>query len=100
MKHTTNNTIATTDYLNAAKIPQLFAGTGAARVGDNYKTHPWTMGYLPSFRAEGEIYGRSIAKLATAKVAVLSEDSDFGKDLLGGLKLGLGCVGQRQPGHV
>jgi branched-chain amino acid transport system substrate-binding protein len=87
----TDNTIATTDYLNAAKVPQLFAGTGAARVGDAYKTHPWTMGYLPSFRAEGAIYGRAIAKQAGAKVAVLYEASDFGKDLTDGLKLGLGA---------
>jgi branched-chain amino acid transport system substrate-binding protein len=87
----TDNTIATTDYLNAAKVPQLFAGTGAARVGDAYKTHPWTMGYLPSFRAEGTIYGRAIAKQAGAKVAVLYEASDFGKDLTDGLKRGLGA---------
>jgi ABC-type branched-subunit amino acid transport system substrate-binding protein len=87
----TDNTIATTDYLNAAKVPQLFAGTGAARVGDAYKSHPWTMGYLPSFRAEGAIYGRAIAKQAGAKVAVLYEASDFGKDMTGGLKLGLGA---------
>jgi branched-chain amino acid transport system substrate-binding protein len=87
----TDNTIATTDYLNAAKVPQLFAGTGTARVGDAYKTHPWTMGYLPSFRAEGAIYGRSIAKQAGAKVAVLYEASDFGKDLTDGLKKGLGA---------
>jgi branched-chain amino acid transport system substrate-binding protein len=87
----TDNTIATTDYLNAAKVPQLFAGTGAARVGDAYKTHPWTMGYLPSFRAEGAIYGRAIAKQAGAKVAVLYEASDFGKDMTDGLKLGLGA---------
>jgi branched-chain amino acid transport system substrate-binding protein len=86
----TDNTIATTDYLNAAKVPQLFAGTGTARVGDNFKSHPWTMGYLPSFRAEGTIYGRSIAKIAGAKVAVLAEASDFGKDLTDGLKKGLG----------
>jgi branched-chain amino acid transport system substrate-binding protein len=86
----TENTVATTDYLNAAKVPQLFAGTGTARVGDNYKSHPWTMGYLPSFRAEGIIYGRSIAKLAGAKVAVLAEASDFGKDLTDGLRKGLG----------
>jgi branched-chain amino acid transport system substrate-binding protein len=85
----TDNTIATTDYLNAAKVPQLFAGTGAARVGDGYKTHPWTMGYLPSFHAEGAIYGRAIAKQAGAKVAVLYEASDFGKDLTDGLKSGL-----------
>ena len=87
----TDNTIATTDYLNAAKVPQLFAGTGAARVGDNHKTHPWTIGYLPSFRAEGVIYGRSIAAQAAAKVAVLSEDSDFGKDMANGLRIGLGA---------
>jgi branched-chain amino acid transport system substrate-binding protein len=85
----TDNTVATTDYLNAAKVPQLFAGTGTARVGDAYKTHPWTMGYLPSFRAEGAIYGRAIAKQAGAKVAVLYEASDFGKDLTTGLKKGL-----------
>jgi branched-chain amino acid transport system substrate-binding protein len=89
----TDNTVATTDYLNAAKVPQLFAGTGTARVGDAYKTHPWTMGYLPSFRAEGAIYGRAIAKQAGAKVAVLSEASDFGKDMSDGLKLGLGAKG-------
>jgi branched-chain amino acid transport system substrate-binding protein len=87
----TDNTIATTDYLNAAKVPQLFAGTGTARVGNAYKTHPWTMGYLPSFRAEGAIYGRAIAKQAGAKVAVLYEASDFGKDLTEGLKQGLGA---------
>ena len=86
----TDNTIATTDYLNAAKVPQLFAGTGAARVGDNYASHPWTMGYLPSFHAEGVIYGRAIAKIAGAKVAVLSEASDFGKDMTDGLTKGLG----------
>ena len=87
----TDNTVATTDYLNAAKVPQLFAGTGTARVGDAYKTHPWTMGYLPSFRAEGAIYGRAIANQTGAKVAVLSEASDFGKDMSDGLKLGLGA---------
>jgi branched-chain amino acid transport system substrate-binding protein len=89
----TDNTVATTDYLNAAKVPQLFAGTGTARVGDAYKTHPWTMGYLPSFRAEGAIYGRAIAKQPGAKVAVLYEASDFGKDMTDGLKKGLGAKG-------
>ena len=89
----TDNTVATTDYLNAAKVPQLFAGTGTARIGDAYKTHPWTMGYLPSFRAEGAIYGRAIAKQPGAKVAILSEASDFGKDMTDGLKSGLGAKG-------
>jgi len=49
------------------------------------------MGYLPSFRAEGAIYGRSIATVKNAKVAVLYEDSDFGKDMTNGLKNGLGA---------
>jgi branched-chain amino acid transport system substrate-binding protein len=49
------------------------------------------MGYLPSFRAEGVIYGRSIATIAGAKVGVLSEDSEFGKDMANGLKKGLGA---------
>jgi branched-chain amino acid transport system substrate-binding protein len=86
----TDNNLAIRDYLNAAKVPQLFGGTGTAAIGDEYKSRPWTMGYLPSFRAEGVIYGRSIAKLTGAKVAVLYEDSDFGKDLTAGLKKGLG----------
>jgi branched-chain amino acid transport system substrate-binding protein len=86
----TDNNLAIRDYLNAAKIPQLFGGTGTAAIGGDYKARPWTMGYLPSFRAEGAIYGRSIAKLASPKVAVLYEDSDFGKDLTAGLKQGLG----------
>jgi branched-chain amino acid transport system substrate-binding protein len=87
----TDNNLAIRDYLNAAQVPQLFVGTGAAKIGDDYKAHPWTMGYLPSFRAEGVIYGRSIAKLKGAKVAVLYEASDFGKDLTDGLKKGLGA---------
>lgn len=86
----TDNNIAIRDYLNAAKVPQLFGGTGAAKIGDGWKSDPWTMGYLPSFRAEGAIYGRAIAELAAPKVAVLFEDSDFGKDMTAGLKKGLG----------
>ncbi len=87
----TENNLAIRDYLNAAKVPQLFGGTGAAKIGDGFKRDPWTMGYLPSFRAEGEIYGRSIAATASPKVAVLYEDSDFGKDMTTGLKKGLGA---------
>jgi branched-chain amino acid transport system substrate-binding protein len=88
----TDNTIATMDYLNAAGVPQLFAGTGAAQVGDNFRQHKWTIGYLPSFFAEGRIYGRSIAQsVPAAKVAVLYEDSAFGKDLTNGLQTGLGA---------
>ena len=87
----TESNLAIRDYLNAAKVPQLFGGTGTARIGDDYKTHPWTMGFRPGFRAEGRIYGRSIAATAGAKVAVLYENSDFGKDMTNGLKKGLGA---------
>jgi branched-chain amino acid transport system substrate-binding protein len=87
----TDNNLAVRDYLNAAKVPQLFGGTGTAKIGDDYKSHPWTMGYLPSFRAEGVIYGRSIAATAKPKIAVLYENSDFGKDMTTGLRKGLGA---------
>jgi branched-chain amino acid transport system substrate-binding protein len=86
----TDNNLAIRDYLNASKVPQLFGGTGAAKIGDSFKTDPWTIGFLLSFRAEGVIYGRSIAAMASPKVAVLYEDSDFGKDMTTGLKKGLG----------
>jgi len=88
----TDNNLAIRDYLNAGKVPQLFGGTGTAKIGDDAKGHPWTMGYLPSFRAEGAIYGHSIASVKNAKVAVLYEDSDFGKDMTNGLKKGLGAA--------
>jgi len=86
----TDNNLAIRDYLNAAQVPQLFGGTGTSQIGDGYKSDPWTMGYLPSFRSEGVIYGHAITAIAGAKVAVLSEDSAFGKDMSDGLKKGLG----------
>jgi branched-chain amino acid transport system substrate-binding protein len=87
----TDNNLAIRDYLNAAKVPQLFGGTGTSKIGDGFRSDPWTMGYLPSFRAEGAIYGRAIAASPGAKVAVLYEDSDFGKDMTAGLQKGLGA---------
>jgi len=87
----TDSNLAIRDYLNAVKVQQLFGSTGASAIGDAFATSPWTMGYLPSFRAEGAIYGRTIAAGPAAKVAVLSEDSDFGTDLTMGLKTGLGA---------
>ena len=87
----TEHAIAIRDYLNSAKVPELFAGTGAAAVGTAYRQRPWTMGMLPSFVGEGKIYGRHIAATApNAKIAVLYEASVYGKDLLNGLERGLG----------
>jgi branched-chain amino acid transport system substrate-binding protein len=77
-------------YLNDNKVPQLFIATGADKWNDP-KNHPWTMGWQPSYRIEARIYGRYILKnLPNAKVAVLYQNDDFGKDYLNGLREGLG----------
>ena len=87
----TEHTLAIRGYLNALGVPEIFAGTGAAKVGRGHKQYKWTMGYLPSFEGEGAIYGHYVVKhRPKAKIAVLYEDSDYGKDLLRGLKRGLG----------
>ena len=77
-------------YLNDNKVPQLFVATGADKWNDP-KNHPWTMGWQPSYRVEARIYGRYILKnLPNAKIAVLYQNDDFGKDYLTGLREGLG----------
>jgi branched-chain amino acid transport system substrate-binding protein len=77
-------------YLNDNKVPQLFVATGADKWNDP-KNHPWTMGWQPSYRIEARIYGRYILKnLPDAKIAVLYQNDDFGKDYLTGLREGLG----------
>ncbi|MFH1343790.1 MAG: ABC transporter substrate-binding protein [Pseudomonadota bacterium] len=77
-------------YLNAKKVPQLFAATGAARFTDP-KNFPWTFGFNPSYFVEGRIYGQYILKeYPNAKVGVLYQNDDLGKDYLEGLKAGLG----------
>ena len=87
----TEHNMAIRGYLNAIKVPQIFGGTGASAIGRAHKRYPWTMGYLPSFEGEGAIYGRYVVKhRPKARIAVLYEDSDYGKDLLSGLKRGLG----------
>src|SRR6187397_689023 len=87
----TEHNLATRAYLNALKIPQLFVASGATTFGKAYKQYPWTIGYQPNYRAEGTIYGRYIAKTSPkARIAVLYQNDDFGKDLLKGLRNGLG----------
>jgi branched-chain amino acid transport system substrate-binding protein len=86
----TEHAEAVAPYLNQKGVPQLFAGSGSSTLADG-KRYPWTLPYLPSFRGEGYIYGRYIVQTTPkAKIGVLFEDSDFGKDLLSGLKRGLG----------
>jgi branched-chain amino acid transport system substrate-binding protein len=77
-------------YLNDNKVPQLFVATGADKWNDP-KHYPWTMGWQPSYRVEARIYARYILKnLPNAKIAVLYQNDDFGKDYLVGLHEGLG----------
>jgi branched-chain amino acid transport system substrate-binding protein len=87
---TPNNT-AIHKYLNQKKVPQLFVATGADKWGD-YKHFPWTMGWQPSYRTEAEIYSKYIMKeKPDAKIAILYQNDDFGKDYVIGLKDGLGA---------
>jgi ABC-type branched-subunit amino acid transport system substrate-binding protein len=77
-------------YLNIKKVPQLFAATGASRFSDP-KNFPWTMGFNPNYFVEGRIYGQYILKeYPNAKIGVLYQNDDLGKDYLNGLKAGLG----------
>ncbi len=77
-------------YMNAKKVPQLFLATGATKWNDP-KNFPWTMGYLPSYQSEGRIYAQYLMKeKAGAKVGVLYQNDDFGKDYLKGLRDGFG----------
>ena len=77
-------------YLNARKVPQLFVATGASRFSDP-KNYPWTIGFNPSYFVEGRIYGRYILKNhPDARIGVLYQNDDVGKEYLNGLKSGLG----------
>ena len=77
-------------YMNQKQVPQLFVSTGATK-WDDPKDHPWTMGFFVSYQAEGRIYANYILKeKPDAKIGVLYQNDDFGKDYLKGLVDGLG----------
>jgi branched-chain amino acid transport system substrate-binding protein len=78
-------------YLNSKKVPQLFVATGATKWNEP-KDFPWTMGWQPSYQSEARIYAKYLLKeKPAAKIAVLYQNDDFGKDYLKGLKEGLGA---------
>jgi branched-chain amino acid transport system substrate-binding protein len=86
----TPTSAAVQKYLNAKAVPQIFISTGASRWNDP-RHFPWTIGFAPSYRAEGKIYGQYISeKYPGAKIAMLYQNDDFGKDYVTGLKDGLG----------
>jgi branched-chain amino acid transport system substrate-binding protein len=86
----TEQNLAVRDYLNASKVPQLFVASGATTFGRDYGKYPYTIAFQPSYQAEGWVYGKYLARTAPgAKVAVLFQNDDYGKDLLNGLKKGI-----------
>jgi len=86
----TEQNLAVRDYLNAQKVPQLFAASGATVFGSESGKYPYTIGLQPSYQAEGWVLGKYLARTQQgAKVAVLFQNDDYGKDLLNGLKKGI-----------
>jgi ABC-type branched-subunit amino acid transport system substrate-binding protein len=78
-------------YMNAKKVPQLFVATGATKWNDP-KDFPWTMGWQPSYQSESRIYAKYLLKeKPDAKIAILYQNDDYGKDYVKGLKDGLGA---------
>jgi branched-chain amino acid transport system substrate-binding protein len=77
-------------YMNQRKVPQLYVATGASKWGDP-KNFPWTMGFQPDYHTEAVIYAHHmLANVKDAKIGVLSQNDDYGRDYVGGLKQGLG----------
>lgn len=84
----TNSAVHT--YMNRKKVPQLFVATGAAKWGQPDK-FPWTMGWQPNYQTEGQIYAKYILEnVPDAKIGILYQNDDYGKDYVIGLRDGLG----------
>src|SRR3984893_4102140 len=78
-------------YMNSKKVPQLFVATGATKWNDPGE-YPWTMGWQPNYQSESRIYAKYILKnMPNAKIAILYQNDDYGKDYVKGLKDGLGA---------
>jgi branched-chain amino acid transport system substrate-binding protein len=82
-------------YLNQQKVPQLFVSTGATTWGADRRQYPWTIGWQPSYQDEGAAYARYIrSNDRNARVGILYQNDDYGKDYLTGFKRGLGDAGR------
>src|SRR6266511_2354901 len=78
-------------YLNTKKVPQLFVASGSTKWNDP-KNFPWTMGWQPNYQSESQIYAKYILKnKPDAKIAILYQNDDYGKDYVKGFKDGLGA---------
>src|SRR5262252_3964348 len=82
--------LATRDYINSQGVPDLFVATGSSHWGSDYKQFPWTIGYQPDYVSEAKIYAKDILKNhPSAKIGILYQNDDYGKDYVNGLKAGL-----------
>jgi branched-chain amino acid transport system substrate-binding protein len=87
-------------YMNQKKVPMLFVATGASKWG-NPKEFPWTIGFQPDYHTEAVIYAKHIlANVKDAKIGVLMQNDDYGKDYYEGFKEGLGKEVGRIVKHV
>ncbi|MBN8871420.1 MAG: ABC transporter substrate-binding protein [Rhodospirillales bacterium] len=81
---------ATRKYLNVKKVPQIFVASGATQFGD-YQAYPWTMGWQVSYQIEGRVYARYVLETKPdAKIGILYQNDDSGKDFAKGFRDGLG----------
>ena len=79
-------------YMNQQKVPQLFVATGASKWNDP-KNFPWTMGWQPNYQTEGRIFAAYVLKnVKDAKIGILYQNDDYGKDYLKGFEDGLGAA--------
>ncbi|HEY2876581.1 MAG TPA: ABC transporter substrate-binding protein [Reyranella sp.] len=102
----THNTLGTATntavhkYMNAKKVPHLYLATGASKWGDP-KHFPWTMGYQPDYHTEAVIYAKHIlANVKDARIGVLMQNDDYGKDYWEGFKEGLAADANKVVKHV
>jgi len=92
----TANSLAVREYLNVQKVPQLFAADGSQAIGTSFARYPWTMGFLMSYRGEGDVYGKNVAHARPrARIAVLYEGTELGRDMLAGLTRAIAGKGPR-----
>jgi len=85
--------LATRDYLNKAKVPQVLVATGDSYWGAQAKKYPWTIGFQPDYPGESRVYGKFIAdKVPQAKIGVLMQDDAYGENYYNGLLQGLGSA--------
>jgi branched-chain amino acid transport system substrate-binding protein len=91
----TEQSLAVRGLLNQAKVPQVFVASGGLTFGRDYKQYPYTIGFLPTYVAEGTIYGKYLRSLKRkTTVAVLYQDDDYGKEMVRGLQKGLARKGR------